>query len=315
MKLLCSRNKLVVMLKTSFTIALTLAVSSQAYATSQTNTDKFDLSSWTLSIPADENNDGKADQIKEKELVAGYTNPNFFTFNELGGMVFTAPIAGPKTSKNTTYTRSELREMLRKGDTSIPLQGVNHNNWVFSSIARSEQEKAGGADGTLEAILTVDHVTTTGINWQIGRVIIGQIHANDDEPIRLYYRKMPNHEKGSIYFAHEPRKGFGDEQWYEMVGTLQPSYRDQAATPAEPVDGIKLGEKFSYRINVTGDKLNVTLIRAGHKDIEKKVDISKSGYNEAGQYMYFKAGVYNQNKTGKPDDYSQATFYYLKSTH
>ncbi len=315
MNLLYPRTKLVLMLKTGFTIASTLTVSSHACATSQTNADKFGLSGWTLSIPADENNDGKADQIKEKELVAGYTNPNFFTFNELGGIVFTAPVAGPKTSKNTTYTRSELREMLRKGDTAIPLQGINHNNWVLSSIARSEQEKAGGVDGTLEATLTVDHVTTTGINWQVGRVIIGQIHANNDEPIRLYYRKLPNHEKGSIYFAHEPRKGFGDEQWYEMIGTLQPSYSDQATTPVEPADGINLGEKFSYRINVTGDKLTVTLIRTGHKDVEKTVDISKSGYNEAGQYMYFKAGVYNQNKTGKLDDYARATFYHLKATH
>ena len=51
----------------------------------------------------------------------------------------------------------------------------------------------------------MDHVTTTGEPGQVGRVIIGQIHANDDEPIRLYYRKLPHHSKGSVYFAHENR--------------------------------------------------------------------------------------------------------------
>lgn len=117
-----------------------------------------------MAIPADANNAEKADQIKEKELVAGYTSPNSFTFNEQCGMVFTAPVTGPKTSKNTTYTRSELREMLRNIDTDISLLGVNNNNRVFSSIARSEQEKAGGIDGTQEATLTVDLVNTTGIN-------------------------------------------------------------------------------------------------------------------------------------------------------
>jgi poly(beta-D-mannuronate) lyase len=37
--------------------------------------------------------------------------------------------------------------------------------------------------------------------------MIGQIHASNDEPIRLYYLKLPNHEKGFIYFAHERAKG------------------------------------------------------------------------------------------------------------
>jgi poly(beta-D-mannuronate) lyase len=31
--------------------------------------------------------------------------------------------------------------------------------------------------------------------------------------------------------------------------------------------------------------------------------------------MYFKAGVYNQNKSGDVDDYVQATFYALSNTH
>jgi len=31
--------------------------------------------------------------------------------------------------------------------------------------------------------------------------------------------------------------------------------------------------------------------------------------------MYFKAGVYNQNKSGRDDDYVQATFYKLTATH
>ncbi|MCP2003485.1 alginate lyase [Buttiauxella ferragutiae ATCC 51602] len=89
-----------------------------------------------------------------------------------------------------------------------------------------------------------------------------------------------------------------------MIGTLQPSYSDHATIYGELADGIKLGEKCRYRINITGDKLNFRLILAGHKDVEKTVDISKSGYNETGQYMYYTVGVYNQNKTGKPDDYA-----------
>jgi len=34
--------------------------------------------------------------------------------------------------------------------------------------------------------------------------------------------------------------------------------------------------------------------------------MSESGYNRSDQYMYFKAGVCNQNKTGEPTGYVQA---------
>jgi len=72
---------------------------------------------------------------------------------------------------------------------------------------------------------------------------------------------------------------------------------------------------FSYRINVVGDLLTVTIIRTGKEDVIQKVDMSESGYNKSVQYMYFKAGVYNQNKIGEPTDYVQATFYQLENKH
>lgn len=301
-------------LSTIAAFAATLALSTSVQANGVPS-DNFDLLGWTISVPVDSDGNGKSDQIKEKELAGGYSDPDFFYLAEDGGMVFKSPIGGAKTSKNTKYTRSELREMMRRGDTQHKTKGVNGNNWVFSSAPQADLDKAAGVDGTLEATLKVDHVTTTGENWQAGRVIIGQIHANKDEPIRLYYRKLPHHETGSIYFAHEPRKDFGKEQWYDMIGNSLPNYWNQDATPAEPKDGIKLGEKFSYSINVTGHALTATIMRDGKEDLVKTIDMSKSGYDAGDQYMYFKAGVYNQNKSGDLEDYVQATFYDLKVTH
>ncbi len=288
------------------------AQSIQAKAASPAS--QFDLLGWTISVPVDADGNGKSDQIKEKALAGGYSNENFFYLAQDGGMVFKSPVKGAKTSKNTKYTRSELREMMRRGNTSYNTKGVGGNNWVFSTAPTSDQENAGGVDGTLEATLAVNHVTTTGVSWQQGRVIIGQIHANDDEPVRLYYRKLPNHQKGSIYFAHEPNSE-ADEQWVDIIGNSLPNYWNQDATPAEPEDGIELGEKFSYRIKVTGHELAVTIMRPGKADTTKTVDMSNSKYDVGGQYMYFKAGVYNQNKTGDAKDYVQATFYDLKVTH
>ncbi len=61
--------------------------------------------------------------------------------------------------------------------------------------------------------------------------------------------------------------------------------------------------------------MSLTIIRDGKADVVKTVDMVNSGYNVGGQYMYFKAGVYQANNTGDDDDYVQATFYALEKTH
>ena len=266
----------------------------------------IELNDWYLSIPVDENLASKSESIKEDELVDNYFNHEFFFLDPEGGMVFRSPIEGAKTSTNTRYTRTELREMLRRGNTSISTQGINANNWVFSSAPLAEQEQAGGVDGELAAELSVNHVTTTGDRSQVGRVIIGQIHANDDEPIRVYYRKLPENEKGAIYLAHEILDG--DDVYYELIGT-------RSKSASNPEGGIELNEKFSYQISVVGNQLTFTLSRPLKADIIQIIDMTESGYDSGGQYMYFKAGVYNQNNTGDPKDYVQATFYKIENSH
>jgi poly(beta-D-mannuronate) lyase len=263
----------------------------------------FELNDWYITLPVDEDGNGKVDTIKEGQLVAGYEHKQYFYTASDGGMVFVSPISSVTTS-GSTYARSELREMLRRGNTDYDTKGVGKNNWVFGNS--SAQGKAGGVNGVLRATLAVNNVTMTGQDSQVGRVIVGQIHANDDEPVRLYYRKLPGHSKGSVYFAHEVLNG--DDVWYEMIGSRSDAAKD-------PVDGIALNERFSYEIMVNGDQLRVVIMRDGKENVEQVVDMAKSGYGAADQYMYFKAGVYNQNKTGDPSDYVQATFYALENSH
>ncbi|MBU2977198.1 polysaccharide lyase family 7 protein [Alteromonas sp. C1M14] len=266
----------------------------------------FDLNDWSLSLPIDSNNDEKADLIYENVLSDSFQLTPFFYTAKDGGMVFTSPNHGAKTSKNTKYTRTELREMLRRGNVKIKTQGVTENNWVFDVADRATKQKAGAVEGSLEATLAVNHVSVSGDKSKVGRVIIGQIHATDDEPIRLYYRKLPHNRKGAVYFAHEINGG--DDIWVNLVG----SRRNGASNPEE---GIALDEKFSYKISVVNSTLMVTLIREGKKNITRALTMHKSGYEKRDQYMYFKAGVYNQNNSGDKDDYVQATFYYLNNIH
>lgn len=267
----------------------------------------FELEDWYLSLPVDEDGDGKSDRISEKALAAGWTDPRFFFYSKDGGITFRSPVRGAKTSQNTHYVRTELREMLRRGNTSISTTGLSKNNWVLSSAAKRYRRKAGGVDGDLKATLAVNHVTTTGKPHEIGRVIIGQIHGKDDEPVRLYYRKLPHHTKGSLYFAHEV-KGQKDDRYISLIG-------DRSNGADEPVNGIALNERFGYKIVARGDDLEVTILKNETPIARKRIDISESGYTSKDEYLYFKAGVYNQNKTGEDDDYVQATFYTLTNRH
>ncbi|MCF7352566.1 polysaccharide lyase family 7 protein [Vibrio sp. CK2-1] len=267
--------------------------------------ENFDLTEWYLSQPFDHDGNNRPDDVSEWNLANGYEHPDVFYTADDGGLVFKTFIKGVRTSKNTKYARTEMREMLRKGDESISTKGVNKNNWVFGSAPVEDLKAAGGVDGVLEATLKVDHTTTTGEAGQVGRFIIGQIHDQDDEPIRLYYRKLPNQNTGTVYFAHENTLK-GTDAFYDLVGGMTGEIGD---------DGIALGEKFTYRIEVKGNTLTVTVKRDGKEDVQQVVDMSESGYDVGGKYMYFKAGVYNQNISGDLDDYVQATFYKLEKSH
>ena len=257
----------------------------------------FDLSCWKLTRPNQQEKD-------ESILSNGYqVEGEFYTDTITGAMVFWCPNDG--MTGGSTYPRNELREMMRCGNTSIGTQGINKNNWVFSSSTMANQQAAAGVDGIMTATVSVDYVSeTSDASFKVGRTIVGQIHASNDEPCRIYYRKLPGNTKGSIYFAHEPTTG--PEQWYEMIG----SRSDNAA---DPVDGIALGEKFSYEIKAIGNTLTVTIMRDSMDDVVQVVDMTNSGF--ADDWMYFKAGNYNQNNAGDPDEYAQVSFFALDVTH
>ena len=268
----------------------------------------IELIDWYISVPIDKDGNGRADIIKEKELAAGWTDSNFFYRAKDGGYVFKAPTSGFKTSLNTRYVRVELREMLRRGDKSIKTKGVNKNNWVFPTAPAEVRAAAGGVGGTLEGTLAVNRVSTQGSSGKVGRVIFAQIHAKKHEPIRLYYRKLPNNKKGSIYFVHEPRNS--DDVIVNVIGS-----RGSKATDLDNADGIELDEKFSYRIDTDGKTIKVTIIRDGKPDVVSTLDISESGYDFPTEYMYFKAGAYAQDDSGIEDDYFQLTYYNLVNKH
>ena len=265
----------------------------------------LDFTYWYITFPS-----GDA-EYNPQWLLDGNTSEDEFFYDDIGAAVFKSPnIAG--STEGSSYPRTELREMLR-GPEQDPkpsdwpsTQGLTKNNWVFSNSYQRIEHDMGGVDGTMEATLKVDHVSTTyegeENEYKVGRVIVGQIHASDDEPLRLYYHKLPGNELGSVYFASEV-PGLGDDK-YDMIGSR--------TSDANPVDGIALGEVWSYRVEAVADDLTITIMREGKPDVARTV---KTAAAYANDWMYFKAGVYNQNNTGDESDYAQATFYSINVTH
>jgi poly(beta-D-mannuronate) lyase len=282
----------------------------------QTPGSNFELLSWKLNTPADLDGNNISDTASETDLNNGFTDEYFFTGPE-GGMVFRSTIVGAKTSANTNYTRTEFREMLRRGNTGISTRGVNENNWILG-YQPDPGVAVGGRNGVLRGTLAVNHVTETGSRNQVGRVIIGQIHAEGDEPIRLYYRKYPENERGFVYMAHEIRDS--DDIYFPVLGPINSNLDNAPSDDENPENGIALNEIFSYEITQQGARIDVTLRRGdrngpiiGHNYVD--MEQQNSGYDIPGEWMYFKAGAYSQNNTGDDTDFDQVTFYEIDNSH
>ena len=351
----------------------TLTISTSTEVSAQTHLDpalapwnNFDLSNWGLDSPAlrDVNEPGRGTRINDFEFIAlsnknsglesakakffgegdqQDSSPYFFTGPD-GGMVFKSPVNGGRTSVGSRFPRSELREHARKGKvnrnggSTINVTGSTENNWVLGYqpndlTLRSNAQNVGGRNGRLTATLRVNKVTETGRPDDIGATIIGQIHADNDEPLRLYYRKLPQNKLGSVYFIHEIRDA-KDLDEFILVGSRE----DDAENPD---GGIALDELFSYEIINQGPIIEVVLRRGdfnGKEIARRSINMAElnSGYDRADEWMYFKAGVYTQNNVaierfrgedlpgaattgfgpdGTEADYDQATFYRLKVEH
>ena len=274
---------------------------------------KFDLSHWSLTLPVDDDNDGAADIVEPRELQT-YIHPRYFYLNEDGHMVFTSPNVAA-TEVTSTNTRSEFRYESRGFDYSIA-ESSPKNNWALA--AKEDADIFSAIGGKLEATLRVDHVSLNAgypNKEPAYSVVVGQIHAYQfpsqdhgygwgNEPLKISYKKWPGHEYGSVFWTYERNLDFDDPNRididYVAFGESWSSDKD----PGEK--GIALGETFSYSVNVYQNTMRITFENARHGKVVHEVDLSNNvdvngkvdaldhpnGYT--GDYLYYKAGGYNQ---------------------
>ena len=290
--------------------------------------ENFDLRFWKVDTPAGETSsndcDAQTTEPDEWNSLPNSRSDEFFFTHTDGGMRFIAEYGGGTTGGDCDdKSRSELREMLRGSNRNIDTTGKNgdfRNNWALGSSNGEYQpsnhngnngESWGAREGRMRATLIINDVTESGSDNDQGNVVIGQIHASSDEPLRLHYRIRPGQTRGCIWAASEIREA--DDVNFNIIGD-----RDCDSNNG-PSNGIELGELFSYDIENDGPEIIVT-IREGNRGtvIERQVinlDSLGSGYDRSDEWMYFKAGAYSQNDDGQIGDRDIVTFYRLDVEH
>ena len=150
----------------------------------------FNLSVWELQLPIGSAGDPTTILPAQLEGAKGFQDKYFFTNTTDGGMSFWDPENGV-TTPNSSYSRSELREMTASGAQA---------NW-FSA----------GTTNTLSASLKVTQVPN--------HVCVGQIHlgsGGSTKPLlELFY-----YTNGTIDMAIEQTPAGGNEKLYP-VGTVK----------------------------------------------------------------------------------------------
>lgn len=240
------------------------------------------------------------------EDITEFENKDFF-YTVIDGtrrwVVYKTPNSGV-TSKNSSNTRTELHEK---------------REWT--------PEQGGKLTGTCKVM----QVSTSGDARVAASysVVIGQIHSgegHENEPLKIFYKKFPGHTKGSVFWNYEINTAGDDNSgrwdystavWGDDMSVIG---KAKDAPPAEPIDGIELGEEFSYEVNVYDGIMYLTFKSDGHEtriftknlissEYLKKsaiptqtqelfVPIGQDGTERAtaysGELGYFKQGAYNQ---------------------
>jgi len=287
--------------------------------------DYFDMVNWKITLPADKNKDGKPDEIQGNALFT-FSDPDFFFLDNNNHLVFEVPNKAV-TTKGSTNARSELRQMNRGTATHIGTKDPL-NNWALAS--HSAADSFGSIGGHLAATLKVNHVAKRAGNpdrYPAYSIVVGQIHASKNtaelsrgtgfghgnEPLKIFYKKWPNHQTGSVFWTYERNLAKNDPYRTDIAYPVWGNTWENSQEPGD--DGIALGEVFSYEINVVGNLMNLTFTTEKHNTVKYSIDLSKNkdafGHIDTLDFprayeqdsFYFKAGAYGQCSVKKGETF------------
>ena len=241
----------------------------------------FVAGGWKLQLPVE--SDTKPGSVLEKspqELADGYTSEFFFAATDENGqdaVVFHCPVQGFKTG-NTTYARSEMREMLDPKDKTV--------NWTWQGTH------------TLVAEQKVTHVPANG------KVITSQIHGieqNGDNANPLV----------KVLYAYDKAKGTGSVIVY-LKNTTEKTSADFAYAYPE----VALGEKYRTEIQVVDGTAYVTIDTDDNEPMTVSHNFVAADPLWKDTWYYFKLGNYIQDSVDSSEEaYSDVWVYSSGISH
>ncbi|MDB4186637.1 MAG: polysaccharide lyase family 7 protein [Flavobacteriaceae bacterium] len=258
----------------------------------KTKLPKIDLSHWKVTLPVN-NDKGKPYEISPPEIhdfaLIDVAKPFMYIDSLKGAIVFHAMPTSSKT-KNTKYTRSELREQMVPGDNNV--------NWKFSDGAYMKGKIA------MEA-------STKDANGKYHRTIIMQIHGrltneqrdligeddNNAPPIlKIYW------DNGKIRVKTKLLKNINAP---DKAILFENAWDNDEGFNFEEEVGFR---KFILEVKVSDGKMVIVLNKNEYKVYEsihiKRWDIFEN---------YFKAGNYFQSRD--EGSFSKVSFYELEVSH
>ena len=253
---------------------------------------KIDLSHWKVTLP-EMNDKGKPYEISPPEILNFASNevakPYMYIDSLKGAIVFHAMPTASKT-RNTKYTRSELREQM------VP--GNNNVNWTFKD------------GGYMKGRLAIDQVSKDS-NGKYHRIIIMQIHGrltneqrhligeddNNAPPIlKIYW------QNGKIRIKSKVLKNINAEV-PEILH--EDAWDNDKGFNFEQEVGFR---KFTLEVKVSDGKMVIILNKNEYK-VYENIHMKKWGIFE----NYFKAGNYFQ--TRDKGAFAKVRYYSLEVSH
>lgn len=252
----------------------------------------IDLSHWKVTLPVN-NDKGKPYEIEPPEILDFANNevakPYMYIDSTKGAIVFHAKPTS-STTKNTKYSRSELREQM------VP--GSNSTNWTFAE------------GGIMKGKLSVTNVTRDS-DGKYHRVIIMQIHGrltndqkeligkddNDAPPIlKIYW------DKGKIRVKTKMLK---NPNAPDNAILYKEAWTDDDGFNFEQEVGFR---KFILEVKVSDGKM-VIVLNNNEYAVYDSLHIKKWGVFE----NYFKAGNYLQTRDEGAS--AKVNYYELEVSH
>ena len=253
---------------------------------------KIDLNHWKVTLPVT-NDKGKPYEIEPPEILDFASNeiakPYMYIDSTKGAIVFHA-MPTESTTKNTKYTRSELREQM------VP--GENNVNWTFNDGAYMYGKLQMGEvsrdnDGKYHRVIIMQiHGRLT--NEQ--RDLIGEDDNNAPPILKIYW------DKGKIRVKTKILKNL-NAKVPEILH--EDAWDDDEGFNFEQEVGFR---KFTLEIKVSDGKM-VVILNGNEYKVYENIHMRKWGVFE----NYFKAGNYFQ--TRDKGAYAKVRYYELEVSH